>query len=404
MMHVLGRFAVAAAAVIATAAVVGPSSAQSCGEDYVVVEGDSLAKIASAVYKQASKWTAIYNANQQVLQSDSTTLTPGLKLKIPCLDSAKPPEPEIAAAETTTPKKSAIAVSPTVTRIDFLTAGDLPPFTDRALFNGGLITDIITSSMVALNEEIGGKVEHEVNWVNDWSAHLNPLLSSRAFDVGFAWEKPDCSKPGKLDANSKYLCKKFFFSDPIFESLELLWVSRDSPIKFESDDEVLNQTFCRPRGLSIHFLDLEAERRWLSEKKIQLLQPQSVDECFRMLNAGEVSGIFLSELTGRAAVARLGLDAKVIGLPRPVSIGTLHAIIVKTHPTSRTMLYYVNSALAKIKDDGKFDEIVERHMAIFWDTDLEDEEEDEEEVDTSTTTPSSEPESGVPTTAAEVAP
>jgi hypothetical protein len=31
-------------------------------------------------------------------------------------------------------------------------------------------------------------------------------------------------------------------------------------------------------------------------------------------------------------------------------------------------MHYINSALAKLKTDGKFDEIVEKHLTLFWES------------------------------------
>ena len=44
-----------------------PSSAQTCGEDYTLKPGDTLAGIARTVYGNASQWSIIYYANQDRL-------------------------------------------------------------------------------------------------------------------------------------------------------------------------------------------------------------------------------------------------------------------------------------------------------------------------------------------------
>jgi hypothetical protein len=41
-------------------------------------------------------------------------------------------------------------------------------------------------------------------------------------------------------------------------------------------------------------------------------------------------------------------------------------LISKAHPHSRTILYYMNSSLAKLRDSGEYDRIIERHLARFW--------------------------------------
>jgi len=51
---------------------------------------------------------------------------------------------------------------------------------------------------------------------------------------------------------------------------------------------------------------------------------------------------------------------------QPVALTPLHVIIAKTHPHARTILYYVNASLAKLRESGEYEKIVERHLARFW--------------------------------------
>src|SRR5689334_15591964 len=41
-------------------------------------------------------------------------------------------------------------------------------------------------------------------------------------------------------------------------------------------------------------------------------------------------------------------------------------LVSKSHPHARTILYYVNSSLEKLRESGEYDRIVERHLARFW--------------------------------------
>jgi len=57
------------------------SSAGSVGT-YVVVEGDSLSKIAKRQYGDAQKWRRIYEANRDLIK-DPDLIYPGQQLRIP---------------------------------------------------------------------------------------------------------------------------------------------------------------------------------------------------------------------------------------------------------------------------------------------------------------------------------
>jgi hypothetical protein len=43
-------------------------------------------------------------------------------------------------------------------------------------------------------------------------------------------------------------------------------------------------------------------------------------------------------------------------------------IVTKSHPNARTILYYLNASLSKLRESGEFDSIVEAHLSRFWDS------------------------------------
>jgi polar amino acid transport system substrate-binding protein len=348
--------------------------AQTCGGDYTIKEGESLADVAARVYGSSSQWPLIFYANQDRMGANASMLVPGLAIRIPCA-GAKAPSTAAPSVATAAPVENSAAapavssndieLSSVVRQIQFLTADGYTPFTDRTLPNGGMITNIVSSSMNLIKEQSGGVFSYNVSWVNDWAAHLNPLLITRAFDAGFPWLKPDCAHVADLSQDARYRCQKFFFSDPLFEVFTVLFVKADSPITFAKDDEILGKTLCLPVGQSTHELDKNG-RNWVKDNKVTLLRPQNVEECFRLLNSGTVNAVVTPDLTGKSVAAALGFGDKVKALSRPVAIGTLHVIVPKSHPHASTMLYYINTAVGKLRDSGEYDKIVDSHMSRFW--------------------------------------
>ena len=53
-------------------------------------------------------------------------------------------------------------------------------------------------------------------------------------------------------------------------------------------------------------------------------------------------------------------------LDQPLALTTYHVLVSKSHPHARTILYYVNSSLEKLREKGEYDRIIERHLARFW--------------------------------------
>jgi polar amino acid transport system substrate-binding protein len=96
------------------------------------------------------------------------------------------------------------------------------------------------------------------------------------------------------------------------------------------------------------------------------MRPPSIDECFRLLDNGTVEAVAEAELAGRASISSLGLGEKVRMLDEPLALTTYHVLISKSHPHARTILYYVNSSLGKLRESGEYDRIIERHLNRFW--------------------------------------
>jgi polar amino acid transport system substrate-binding protein len=252
-----------------------------------------------------------------------------------------------------------------VRKVEFLTADGFAPYTGRSLEGGGMLTQVISASMGLVKEEARGRFDYGISWVNDWAAHLNPLLLTRAFDVGFPWARPDCEGGVNLDQGSQFRCQRFFFSDPIYEVITSLFVRSNSRIKSLRNEEIAGTTLCRPAGYPIHELD-QGGRNWVREGKVTLMRPPTIDECFRLLGNGTVDGVVEAELVGRASVISLALADKVRVIDQPVALTTYHVLISKAHPYARTILYYINSSLTKLRESGEYDRIIERHLARFW--------------------------------------
>jgi len=356
--------------VLALIGVLRPSAAdaQTCGTDYTIKEGETLAQIAARVYGNPTQWTIIFYANQDRLGSNVSLLVPGFTLRIPCVGGAQQtqPLPPIATtpAQTQTPSDAAIIISSLVRRIEFLTADGFSPYTGRSLEGGGMLTQVVAAAIGLVKDEAKGRFDYGVSWVNDWSAHLNPLLLTRAFDVGFPWARPNCDSVN-LDQASQFRCQRFFFSEPLYEVITGLFVPADSPIRSLRTEDVAGATLCIPAGQPTHELD-EHGRNWVKDGRVVLMRPPTVDECFRLLDNRAVNGVVESELAGRASIASLALGNKVRMIEQPIALTTYHVLISKSHPHARTILYYMNSSLEKLRESGEYDRIVERHLARFW--------------------------------------
>ena len=65
--------------------------AQVCGGDHVVIEGESLSKIAESAYGDAQKWTVLYNVNLDAIGDNPNLIFIDQVLRIPCLEENNEP-------------------------------------------------------------------------------------------------------------------------------------------------------------------------------------------------------------------------------------------------------------------------------------------------------------------------
>lgn len=311
-----------------------------CDVDYVVQPGDNLFSIADVHYGDRNRWTLIYYRNQDQLAGPSAV--PGRTLHIPC-----PPD-EVTADATPLRKETA--------EMNLLTGGNYAPFTDPSLPGQGLVTELVNAAL----ELAPSPVSYAVTWEDDWSQHLFPMLNSKEFDMGFPWSKPDCEADPTHER-----CVNFHFSDPLVVVPTMLFVRSGGGMSYDSDADVVGKTLCRPKGYYTHDLD-RADRRWLSEDKITLLQPEAPSDCIRMVAQGQADAAALNLFVGAEAIVAADAREQVEPLEKPLSESGLHVIISKTHWRGTSHLYRVNAGLKKLRESGRFEEIMSRHLELFW--------------------------------------
>lgn len=319
----------------------GPATAWAiCDVDYRVQPGDTLFSIAEQHYGDRGRWTLIYYGNQSRLTGPVAEV--GKTLHIPCAKGASAPD--------ATPLRRDDA------ELKLLTGGGFAPFTDPSLPGQGMITELVNAAM----ELMPSPVSYSVTWENDWSKHLFPKLNDKEFDMGFPWFKPDCETTPQDER-----CVNFHFSEPLITIPIMLFVRADRSFVFESDDDILGKSLCRPKGYFTHDLDRPG-RRWISENKITLVQAESPAACFHMVQEGRVDAATVNLFLGANTLIQEGLRESVLPVERPLSEEGLHVVISKRHWRGTSHLYRINAGLKSLKEDGRFEEIVARHLELFW--------------------------------------
>lgn len=349
------------AASVALSVFAAPVLAQGCGGTYEVKGGDSLSVIADRFYKDVGKWTAIHTSNIGTIGENPNALRIGMALRLTCIDGLptglEGSAPVVDQAAATAPIRVAVGGRKLEQTLNVVTGGDFAPFVDPGLDNDGLVTEVVVRAMQAST----AADNYKLHWVNDWSSHLDPLLSNAMMDMGFPWSLPDCSKRPDY-----YRCADFLHSESLFEFLVPLFVNKSNPIPFATDDDMIGRTLCRPAGFYVFDLD-RPDRLWITDEKITLEQPATVRECFQMLLDGEVDGVTINEFTGRAAINSMNVkDSIEINQGRPIAITGLHVLVSKDHPNAEAVIGIFNQGLEQIKKSGDYQAIVDRHMGRIW--------------------------------------
>ncbi len=321
------------------AAIVPTAAYAACDVDYVVQGGDNLFSIAEDHYGTRERWSLIYYRNQDVLIGSS--VVPGRSLFIPC--PAEQPKPDA------TPLQRQDA------ELTLLTGNSIGPFAHRSLPGQGVVTELVNAAL----ELAPSPVSYAINWDDDWSTHVDHM-NAQDFDMGFPWPKPDCAAPSPNEQ-----CQAFHFSDPVMSMPVMLFVRTDNQFTFVKDDDVIGKTLCRPEGMLNDDLDT-ADRRWLSEGKIDLVQAATTHDCFAQLADRKVDAVAVDLFTGASALVDSGLRNSVVPLERSLSSTSLHVVISKRHWRGTSHLYRVNAGLKALRESGRFDEIMARHLELFW--------------------------------------
>ena len=317
----------------------GAASA-ACNSNYTVTDTDTLFEVAEREYGNAQGWTLIYYANQGKL--NGTTLVPGSSIYIPCTAGQTEADP--------TPLLDDNA------DLKFLTGYDYAPFTDKDLPGGGMITEIVNAAM----ELAPSPVTYSVTWRGEWGKHLDPWLKEKEFDMGFPWYQADCD-----DQPDDFRCANFLFSDSLITVPMMLFVKSDAAFEFTSDDDIKGKSICRPEGFLTHDLERKG-RRWLSNDVVTVVRAKTPADCMQMVMDGQADAASVNLFLGANLLVEMGLRDVMLPLERPLSEEGMHIIVSKTHWRATGHLYRVNAGLAALKADGRYQEIVARHLESFW--------------------------------------
>lgn len=359
---------------------VSSASAQAlaCGQSYTIKAGDTLQRLTNRAFGPGKSYNLMYRPNAAVIGKNPSAIEVGMVLQIPCLNGATANNAAAASTASTTaarprnttqvaapaPTAAAIATPASLSsngiggalssRIRIVTGSDWAPFQNQDQEQGGMITEIMAT---ALQNELGGD-GYKIDFINDYSAHLNVLIADLAYDLSFAWFRPNCDVIEKLGEDSQFRCNSLAWSDPVFEQIIGYYVRKDDPNQPQTHSDLFGRTVCRPKGYATFMME-EVD---LVAPRIGLVRPAATETCFEMLLNGEADAVVLASTVADDALARIGGGSLVSEVPELATIATLHAVTSINNPRQDAQLEVINRGVRGLRENGKWFEIVQRHL------------------------------------------
>jgi polar amino acid transport system substrate-binding protein len=315
---------------------------------YTVVRGDTLSQIATRANVDGG-FQFLFNANTNVL-ANPNQLEVGQVLTIPCADGSLPSSGTQATTASVSTQPAPTTAEPN-RALRIVTASGYAPFTDEALPNGGLFTQMVLRSM-----ELGNP-DQEVNFffVNDWGSQLDSLLPSGAVDMVFPWFRPDCEKLENLSEASASRCTEFNHSAPFYDALVGYYTLAGGEYANASKyADLVGARLCRPEAWFT--FDLEAEN--LMPPNVSLTQPVEQAGCWQLLLDGEIDVVTLDALPAEEDYRELGLEDQIVNMEPLTSQQTLHVFVSKDNQFANDALPIINAGLEELRLSGEWFTIV----------------------------------------------
>lgn len=302
------------------------------------------------------------NVHERVLDWERYQAAKDLLARIEAAPAASKEFNFFSGVQAPTPEAKAESAPDKALRISLVSR---PPLSDPSLPQGGLIGEL--TSLVVRSVARSRDAQTQTSWSASLSQQLEDVLSKGGPDLAVPWERPDCNDPNNLGPHSALICDKALISEPIFQTVSVLFVRADSDVRFGSDGALKGKTLCVPGSEDISDIN-GTERQWVSSETVRLVRPANLIECISLVERREADGLLAEELEGRLAIDRLGLSSLLRIAERPIGIHGLHIIIAKHHPQAEALMGAINAAIAELRKSDQYASIVNRHLSRFWKT------------------------------------
>jgi len=309
--------------------------------------------LAERAYDNSRNFQIIYNANIGEIGSNPGIIEVGSRLFIPCLDGDL--VPSTANTDAIRTEETVEQVAPVEDRvITIVTGSDWAPFQNEEQEQGGMFTEIMNVAMSKVSEPDGYKID----FIKDYGAHLQPLISDLHYDLSFAWYRPNCDVIDVLGADSQFRCNNLEWSEPVYEQI-VGFYTRAGDVQPLTYDDMFGKTICRPDGYATFML----EEHGLVAPNVTLVRPGTPKDCFVGLADGTYDMAVMAVESANGLIGELGAEDAIVRNDVLDTVSTLNVVTSKNHPNAGELIAMLDEGISEIKDSGEWFEIVRRHLA-----------------------------------------
>lgn len=213
-----------------------------------------------------------------------------------------------------------------------LANGDWAPYMAENLKNRGVISHVVEEAF-ALE---GIRVEYTF------------LPWKRGFEE---------AKEGRLDGSiiwsyTEERAQDFDYSDPVIDLKTVLFIKNDSPLEWNTSDDLARFSIGGVIGYSYGLEELE------KAGKVNITRIASPENNFKKLASGRLDAVAEDREVGWELANKIGIADKVKTHPKPLKSRSYHLIMSKRFANGKTYLEAFNRGLKKLKDSGRFDQMM----------------------------------------------
>ncbi len=222
-------------------------------------------------------------------------------------------------------------------RFDMAVVTGYPPFAGEDLYKGGIVSDVVMSVLDEMDEH--GQVEY----MPLKRAYIK--VSKGQMAAAFPFTK------------TKEREAEVYFSDPLYLSIDRFFVTIDSGIITWNPKNLKGRKVCKPIGTATDEI-----QSLLDQKVLELVRSVSLSNCFRMLAKQRVDLVPSDEKVGWAILNQFPNKQGFKALRKDVRVAGLHLILGKHVSDAQGWITRFNIALAKLKQEGMMQEMIDRHF------------------------------------------